>query len=121
MAEKPFPAILADNHLRRLRNFIEKKRYGRIFILCDYNSHKYCLSDLLKASPQLESATIIKIPAGEKNKTVISAVKIWNVLLLYNADRNSLLINLGGGMICDLGGFAASVYKRGIDFIHLPT
>src|ERR1043166_8801051 len=116
-----FVAVMIAQDKNPAIPFSFSKRYSRIFILCDHNSHKYCLPELLKISPGLKSAAIIKIPAGEKNKTIASAFKIWNVLLRHNADRNSVLINLGGGMICDLGGFAASVYKRGIDFIHLPT
>jgi 3-dehydroquinate synthase len=64
---------------------------------------------------------VIKIRAGEQHKTLATAEYIWQHLLSKNADRKSIVINLGGGMISDLGGFCAAIYKRGIDFIHVPT
>lgn len=71
---------------------------------------------------RLKSAhSYIIIPGGEKNKNFDSCNIIWQKLISENAGRDAVLINLGGGMVCDLGGFAASVYKRGIDFVHIPT
>ena len=64
---------------------------------------------------------MFEIESGESNKVLEVASNIWQTLLESNADKNALLINLGGGMISDLGGFIASVYKRGIDFINVPT
>src|SRR5690554_6323895 len=61
------------------------------------------------------------IPSGESNKKIDSAIKIWEFLSANGADRKSLLINVGGGMLTDLAGFAASTFKRGIDFINIPT
>ena len=63
----------------------------------------------------------IVIPSGEKNKTINTCNWVWEVLSKKGADRKSLLINLGGGMVTDLGGFVASTFKRGIHFIHIPT
>jgi 3-dehydroquinate synthase len=61
------------------------------------------------------------LPAGEESKNIESVIKVWDFLNNKSADRKSLVINLGGGVLCDLGGFAASTFKRGIDFIHIPT
>ncbi len=91
--------------------------YSQIFLLVDENTFNYCYP-LLKIDRAYE---IILIESGEENKTLESCQFIWNKLLESNADRESLLINLGGGVITDMGGFAASTYKRGIDFINIPT
>ena len=70
---------------------------------------------------ELEDSGIIKIKAGEKNKHLRTCQKVWQQLSDLGADRKSLLINLGGGVITDLGGFVAAAFKRGIDFINVPT
>ena len=76
---------------------------------------------LLDGCEALKQATIIEIPAGEEEKNITTAAKILSVLLENNADRKCLLVNLGGGVVSDIGGFVASVYKRGICFINIPT
>jgi len=92
-----------------------------IFILVDENTSKYCLP-LLKANcPLTNEATIIQTESGESNKTLNELGKVWQQLSDGKATRNSLLICLGGGVISDLGGFAAAAFKRGIDFINIPT
>ena len=89
--------------------------YSSVFILCDENTKKHCL-------PLIEiKANTIEIQSGEVNKNLRSCEYIWDELTSKFADRKSLLINLGGGVICDMGGFAASCYKRGIDFVNIPT
>jgi len=92
----------------------------RYFIVVDENTKDKCFEHLndIKA---LQNATIIEIKSGEENKTIETTCKIWSSLIENNADRSSVLINLGGGVVCDMGGFAASTYKRGIDFINIPT
>ena len=90
------------------------------FILVDENILHHCYP-LLKELFTTQVPEIIGIKSGEVNKTLETCHLIWERMTFSNATRNSLLINLGGGVICDLGGFAASVYKRGIDFIHIPT
>ena len=92
-----------------------------IFILADENTHTQCLPLLVGEVPQLAKAHEIVIPAGEAHKTVQTCEKVWNQLAVSGANRRSLLINLGGGMISDLGGFAGSVFHRGMDFINIPT
>jgi 3-dehydroquinate synthase len=64
---------------------------------------------------------VLKINAGEESKDIDFCIDIWRRLIDFGADRKSLLINLGGGVISDMGGFAASTFKRGIDFVHVPT
>ena len=91
------------------------------FILVDKNTENKCLDTLKQHIPDNKETRVISIPAGEQHKTVESAEKIWQFLASHHADRGAVLINLGGGMINDLGGFAASTYKRGISFINIPT
>ncbi len=69
----------------------------------------------------LEHYPTLLIEASEASKSLASVERIWDFLLAHNATRKALLINIGGGVVCDLGGFAASTYKRGIDYIHIPT
>lgn len=95
------------------------KNYSSVFILADENTAEKCYPLLPEELKQEER--LIIIPAGEEQKNLVSAEDIWIKLLLQDADRNSVMLNLGGGMITDLGGFAASVFKRGIPFIHVPT
>lgn len=97
-------------------NFQERKT----FILVDENTKKYCLPVIANID-QIKNADVIEIESGEKNKSIKSIETVWEILTKKGANRSSLLINLGGGIICDLGGFAASTFKRGIDFINIPT
>ncbi|HZX62548.1 MAG TPA: 3-dehydroquinate synthase [Bacteroidales bacterium] len=92
-----------------------------IFILTDKKTRSCCLERLISIVPSLQPAEVLEIPAGEKNKSLKSAEYLWNVLAGKGASRCSLLINLGGGVITDLGGFVASTFNRGIPFIHIPT
>ena len=91
--------------------------YSKIGVLVDENTKKNCLDKL----PKIKKSIIIEIPSGEKNKNINTCKAIWNELHNHDFDRSSLLINLGGGVIGDMGGFCASTYKRGINFINLPT
>jgi 3-dehydroquinate synthase len=92
-----------------------------IFILTDKKIRSCCIERLISAVPSLKTADILEIPDGERYKSLKSAEHLWNLLAGKGASRNSLLINLGGGVITDLGGFVASTFKRGIPFIHIPT
>ncbi len=89
-----------------------------VFILTDDNTQRYCLPLLEK---YITGYQLINIPPGEENKSLKSLSRIWDSLLEYHAGRDAVLINLGGGMITDIGGMAAATYKRGIRFIHVPT
>ncbi len=93
--------------------------YNQLAILVDENTKRDCLPIFLKATNI--DAILIEVPSGEEHKNLEKCQLIWNALSSHNFDRNSLLINLGGGVVGDMGGFAASTYKRGIDFIQIPT
>ena len=104
---------MGNNSLSKL----DVSSYSKIAILVDENTKRDCLYKL----PKIEKSLIIKIPSGEENKNISTCSVIWEKLTESQLDRNSLLINLGGGVIGDMGGFCASTYKRGIDFIQIPT
>jgi len=92
----------------------------QLFVLVDSNTKKYCWP-LLKDCSILYHATLIEMPSGEEAKSITTVSRVWQALTEANADRGSVLINLGGGVVGDLGGFAASCYKRGIQFLQIPT
>lgn len=94
---------------------------GLVFFLVDENTHEYCLPALLGELIHLGEYEILEVPAGEESKCIEVITNLWITLAEANADRNTLLINVGGGMITDLGGFLGSTYKRGIRFWHVPT
>lgn len=94
--------------------------YDKFFVLTDENIYRVYPSLIASLLPEKEVTKIV-IPAGEESKSIENVIFIWNKLLEAKAGRDSLLINLGGGTITDIGGFAASAYKRGIDFINVPT
>lgn len=104
-----------------LAELLAVKNYSTLFILVDEHTNELCLPHFI---PNLATTTrieIIEIEAGEINKTIATCAEIWSVLADLGADRKSALINLGGGVITDIGGFIASTFKRGIDFINIPT
>lgn len=108
-----------------LNQFIEDKKYSSVFIIVDNNTNEFCLPKFLNFLSIAIPVEIIELDAEDANteslKNITTCVSIWTTLTELGADRKSLLINLGGGVISDIGGFVASTYKRGIDFIHVPT
>ena len=99
---------------------INSDKFSSIFVLVDENTEKFCLKLFIKKSG-IKSFNKIIISSGEENKNIDTCVSIWHQLNSFKADRKSLLINLGGGVLTDIGGFAASTYLRGIEFINIPT
>lgn len=96
------------------------KKYRKVIFLVDENTHIHCLP-LVFELLNVDSCDLIEIESGEENKNLATCTGIWETLQDYNVEKNDLLINTGGGMISDIGGFAAATYKRGIPFIHIPT
>ena len=104
-----------------LNNYLRIKNPSLLLIIVDENTHEYCLPILV---PNFETEIpfeIIELEAGEEQKTLETVCHLLPAFAEFEADRNALVINLGGGVVTDLGGFAASIYKRGIDFINIPT
>jgi len=104
-----------------LNELLQTKNYSSIFVITDSNTNDNCLSIFLAEISTEIPIEIIEIEAGEEQKNITTCIEIWNILLEFQADRKSLLIGLGGGMITDIAGFVASVFKRGIDFVNVPT
>ncbi|MBT8281222.1 MAG: 3-dehydroquinate synthase [Muriicola sp.] len=104
-----------------LNEHLKKERYSKIFILVDENTHRDCLPVFLSSLETKLDVEVIEMEAGEMNKTIETCIQIWHALSELGGDRRSLMINLGGGVVTDLGGFVASTFKRGIDFINVPT
>lgn len=92
----------------------------RIFILVDETTERLCLP-LIAGFDSVRGAEVITIGATDENKTLESLTHVWSCLQQGGATRHSLMINLGGGMVTDLGGFAASTFKRGMNYINIPT
>jgi 3-dehydroquinate synthase len=110
-----------ENGYAELNNLIASKNYSSIFILVDENTHDCCYGKFIPKLVANCPIEIIEIESGEINKNLETCTGVWNVLTELSADRKSLLITLGGGVITDLGGFVASTFKRGIDFVNIPT
>lgn len=103
-----------------LRDLSDKNQHSGIYILYPEQSGDLLLQTL-NAGDLVENATHIPLPEGEHHKSIETATDIWRTLLDKNANRNSIIVNLGGGMTTDIGGFAASCYMRGIRYINIPT
>jgi len=106
--------------LSALSESIDKKTYSSIYVLVDENTKKHCYPKV-RSRLKDHGHQLIEISSGEINKNLATCEKIWDQMLTQNADRSSLVINLGGGVIGDMGGYAASCYMRGVDFIQIPT
>lgn len=112
-----------DNAYLQLNKFLKDGDFSKILIITDSNSKMYCL-DIFKSrlSKSLSKSIVnINIDSGEENKNITTCVNVWNSLKDLGADRYSLIINLGGGLVTDLGGFIASTYMRGVNFVNIPT
>lgn len=115
-----YPVVFNDT-MQQLAAFIKQNHYSKVFVLTDELTTRHCLPVLQPVLDELPQYDLIEITSGEENKNIDFCIGIWKMLVDFGADRHSLLINLGGGVITDMGGFAASTFKRGIDFIQIPT
>ena len=104
-----------------LAELLTPSLYSKIFILVDENTSQYCLPHLLNNLATEIEIEIIELEVGEIHKNIETCTEVWGALSELGGDRKSVLINLGGGVISDLGGFVACTFKRGIDFINIPT
>lgn len=101
-----------------LPDFLSSSQYSKIVVIADNNTKRHCYP-ILKAF--LPKHSLVTVPSGEAHKTLATCEKIWEAMTKEELDRHALVINVGGGVIGDMGGFCAAVYKRGIDFIQVPT
>jgi len=107
----PADAVEALNH------FLLQKKYSRAVLVCDENTMRSCLPEIRLDIPYITTM----IPAGEQHKNILTCEKIWVHWLEHGLDRKTIVVLLGGGVTGDMGGFAAATFKRGIDFVHMPT
>ena len=101
-----------------LPEFLSSFQYSKVVVIADNNTKKHCYPSLKGILPK---HSVVTVSAGEANKTLATCEKIWEALTKEELDRHALVINVGGGVMGDMGGFCAAVYKRGIDFIQVPT
>ena len=120
--------MVTDDLFLELHTLLPRFADEQIFVLTDSHTEQHCLPVMLEELRDLGAPFVSTLrdhtcvlPAGEQHKTLESVCRIWDFLIEKNATRDAVLINLGGGMITDIGGFAASCYKRGIPFINIPT
>ncbi|MDG1038413.1 MAG: 3-dehydroquinate synthase [Polaribacter sp.] len=104
-----------------LSNLVEDNNYSSVFILLDENTLEHCYPKFISNFATEKRIEVIEIESGEINKNIDTCIGVWNAITELGGDRKSLLITLGGGVITDLGGFVASCFKRGIDFVNIPT
>lgn len=112
--------VIARNIEEELALALSECEHDRIFVLTDHNTRQKCWP-LLSRFYSLKHAQCISIAPSDTHKDIDTLVQVWEALQQGGATRHSCIINLGGGMVTDLGGFAASTFKRGMDFINIPT
>ena len=112
--------IISQDLEQSLSQAIAECTYDRLFVLTDETTHRLCLP-VVAGYSCMKPAERITIGATDANKTLDSLSHVWSELQRLGATRHSLMVNLGGGMVTDLGGFAASTFKRGISYINIPT
>ena len=116
-----YSVFFNETGYEKLASYLVPTHYSKIFILVDDNTSQYCLPHLLNNLATEIEIEIIELEAGEIHKNIATCSEVWAALSELGADRKSIIINLGGGVISDLGGFVACTFKRGIDFINIPT
>jgi len=115
------PVYIGSGSYPGLEFILESFWDNGVYVLVDEHTEQDCLPYLYSRIARLEESAVIRIPSGEEHKDLRTCEYIWQELLRCGASRNSILINLGGGVITDMGGFAASSFKRGMDFVNIPT
>lgn len=118
-----YQVVVGGDVFKKLGKHLKQDKYesARKFLLVDEQSLTHCYPLLAQEVEGLRDIEIIEVESGEAQKTPELAIELWRTLSHHEADRKSVIINLGGGVISDLGGFVASTYKRGIDYINIPT
>ena len=120
--QEEYPVFTGKDALFRFEEYFRSKHpFSKVFVLCDTNTAEFCYPSLLPFLKSNWKVTIFVIDAGENSKSVSSCEQIWTKLDELNFTKSDLMINLGGGVISDLGGFVASTYLRGIKYINMPT
>ena len=113
--------IHVGNVVGEFRAFLKSRNYSSYFVLVDENTKAHCLPILTEALTEASDFLTIEIQSGEIHKNIDTCGEIWEAMMNAGADRLALVINLGGGVIGDMGGFCASTFKRGVEFVQVPT
>lgn len=113
--------VFGENAYGKLSTFLSEKKYSKAFVLCDENTHNHCVTRFFQQINVSLNYEIIEIESGEEHKEIETCQQLWSILTELGGDRNALFINIGGGVITDMGGFVASTFLRGIPFINIPT
>ncbi|RZL11258.1 MAG: 3-dehydroquinate synthase [Pedobacter sp.] len=113
--------VYFNTGLAQLPALMANGGYSKVFVLTDEHTSVHCLPVFQQLLDDFTGFDLIETSAGEENKSIDFCIGIWKTLLDFGADRKCLLINLGGGVITDMGGFIAATYKRGVDFVNIPT
>lgn len=121
LSPKQAPVFYSGNGYEKLNSFIAQSFHSAIFILVDSNTYNFCLAPFLEKLQTDKTIEVIEMEPGEENKNIETCTGIWNALSELGADRKGLILNLGGGVVTDLGGFIAATFKRGIEYINVPT
>ena len=116
-----YPIHFKDKAYSALSDLVNNSNYSTLFILVDENTFEHCYPKFIKNLQTDKRIEVIEIESGEVNKNLETCMGVWNAITELGGDRKSLVITLGGGVITDLGGFVASCFKRGIDFVNIPT
>ncbi|MBQ9186657.1 MAG: 3-dehydroquinate synthase [Prevotella sp.] len=117
---EPQKVIFSQDLRQSLTAAIAECPHDKLFVLCDRVTHDQCLP-LVATFPCMQGARAITIDEGDINKSLAAVSHVWDELQQHGATRHSLMVNIGGGMVTDLGGFAAATFKRGLAFINIPT
>lgn len=117
--QQDYPIFIGVNLLEKINSLLDVRKYSKAVVVTDGNITSSLVQNLQSALPIANS--VVVLDSGEQNKDLDSVKKILKTLKDFGCDRNSLVINLGGGVIGDIGGFAASIFMRGIDFLQIPT
>ena len=112
--------IISQNLRESLEQAITHQPHDKLFVLTDETTYKKCWP-VISGFPSMQQSEHIVISATDEHKSIETLISVWTELSQKGGTRHSLLVNLGGGMVTDLGGFAASTFKRGIPYINIPT
>lgn len=113
--------VFGEQFYEVLSQYIDNQQYFSVFILTDSHTYQYCLPTLLENLSIDKPIEIIEIEPGEEHKTIETCIGVWQTMTELSADRKTLMVTLGGGVVTDLGGFVAATFKRGIDCVNVPT
>ncbi len=115
-----YPVTVESAAFVQLNQQLRAADYSKVVVLVDTNTHQHCWPILQAAIATWDPAVIV-VPAGEQHKTIATCQFIWQQLMALQIDRKAVVLNLGGGVLGDMGGFCAATFKRGLDFIQIPT